>query len=164
MYQRRCLQFPPRLPFQSRWRTMERTSSKGRSPRGNSPCGKKRQNPRKDNLNGTETTPSCDSWCPPPVFQNCTTHAGCKFGEKWSFPHQEAERQLEIELTWVEGRETVGHCISGFCAVGSTSVLRKGPRYVLKNSGKKRTITRGDSTLVSSGTHFFFAPKFVNQT
>ena len=68
------------------------STSIGKPPRGNSPSGRRLQKPSEEFLQGTCTKPSCDS-CLAPVCRNYTPQAGCRFGERCSLQHREADGQ-----------------------------------------------------------------------
>ena len=70
----------------------ERKSSRTRSPRGRSPSGRMSRLPCKDYLKGTCTNPFCEKW-PPPECLFYKSENGCRFGEKCSYPHRQADEQ-----------------------------------------------------------------------
>ena len=63
-----------------------------RSPRGRSPSGRMSRWPCKDYLKGTCTNSFCEKWHPPEclIYKN---KSGCRFGEKCSFAHRQADEQ-----------------------------------------------------------------------
>ena len=72
----------------TRWEELARS----KSPRRESPSGRKSRQPCKDHLTGTCTNPSCERW----HSQECVfykTDLGCKFGDKCAFVHRRVEEQ-----------------------------------------------------------------------
>ena len=70
----------------------ERKSSRTRSPRGKSPCGRMSRWPCKDHLKGTCTNSLCEKWHPPEcLFYK--TKSGCRFGKKCSYAHRQVDEQ-----------------------------------------------------------------------
>ena len=70
----------------------ERKSSRTRSPRGKSPSGRMSRWPCKDYLGGTCNNSFREKWHPPEcLFYK--TKSGCRFGEKCSFAHRQADEQ-----------------------------------------------------------------------
>ena len=63
-------------------------SSKGKALRGRSPSGKRDRRSCRDYIRGKCTNPRVV----PPVCQNHKTESGCKFDERCSFVHREADR------------------------------------------------------------------------
>ena len=70
----------------------ERKASKTRSPRGRSPSGRMFRWPCKGYLKGTCTNSFCEEWHPPEcLFYK--TKSGCRFWEKCSYAHRQADEQ-----------------------------------------------------------------------
>ena len=70
----------------------ERKSSRTRSPRGRSPSGRTSRWPCKDYLKGTCNNSFCEKLHPTEcLFYK--TKSGCRFGEKCSFAHRQADEQ-----------------------------------------------------------------------
>ena len=70
----------------------ERKSSRTRSPRGKSPCGRMFRLPCKDDLKETCTNSFCEKWHPPECLLY-KSESGCKIGEKCSYAHRQVEKQ-----------------------------------------------------------------------
>ena len=70
----------------------ERKSSRTRSPREKSPCGRMSRWSCKDYFKGTCNNSFCEKWHPPEcLFYK--TKSGCRFGEKCSYAHRQVDEQ-----------------------------------------------------------------------
>ena len=147
-------------------------SSKGKSPKRRSPCGKRYQRPCRFYLNGICTNPSCDSRHPP-VCQKYESESGCKFGEQCMFRHKEVDRAAKQKANkewWqrfcclIEEFKAVALCSQDVQPPKSKSILRKGTTFLepkrsvqfstgtghtVKNSGKKGSIPRCSSSILN---------------
>ena len=82
----------PKPPPRSSTRQNEKNASRTRSPRGRSPSGRMSRWPCKDYLKGTCTNPFCEKWHPPECL-SYKSENGCRFGEKCSYAHRQADEQ-----------------------------------------------------------------------
>ena len=83
---------PSNPPPNSFMRQNERKPSRTRSPKGKSPSGRMSRWRCNDYLRGTCNNSFCERWHPPECLYY-KTKSGCRFGEKCSFAHRQADAQ-----------------------------------------------------------------------
>ena len=118
--------------------------SKGKSPRGRSPSGKRSRRPSKDYSGGKCTTPRVIAGILPCV-RTTKKESGCSFGEKCSFMHREVDSQPnkrsktiggECSVAMLKNSTELGCAFQDMDPPKSNSIRRKGT----KSLGLKRSV------------------------